>query len=247
MRLFDCNCCLGVPGGRGGMRYARSTADLLEEMDFCGVERALVYHAAMRYDSPVIGNDLLQAELGTDPRLVPTLAILPSQTEELPGPEKFLDVMRAAGARALRVFPAEHRYALDDLTMGDWFALMEERRIPLLAKTDCLKLANVLASFPNLVVIAMSQGPHSLDRYLRPIVERYPAFYIDTASYMVDGLIESFCRRYGSDRLLFGTGYPDNCSGAALLRLVQADISPADKDAIGWRNLTRILEEVRLS
>jgi predicted TIM-barrel fold metal-dependent hydrolase len=246
MRLFDCNCCLGVPGGRGGMRFARSAAELIEEMDFCGVDRALVYHAAMRYDSPVVGNDLLQAEMGANPRLVPTLAILPSQTGEIPEPEKFLEVMRALGARALRVFAAEHRYALDANTMGDWFAMMEERRIPLLAKTDCLTLANVLASFPKLVVVAMSQGPHSLERYLRPIVERYPTFYIDTASYMVDGLIESFCRRYGAGRLLFGTGYPDNCSGAALLRLVQADISPEDKETIGWHNLARILEEVRL-
>jgi hypothetical protein len=228
------------------MRYARSAAELLEEMDFCGIERALVYHAGMRYDSPVIGNRLIEDELGPNPRLLPSLAILPSQTEELPGPETFLDHMRALGVRALRVFPSEHRYALDELTLGDWLALLEERRIPLFAKTDCLKLANVLAAFPNLVVVAMSQGPHSLDRFLRPIVERYPGFYIDTSSYMVDGLIESFCKRYGPGRLLFGTGYPDNCSGAALLRLVQADISAADKEAIGWGNLTRVLEEVRL-
>jgi hypothetical protein len=246
MRLFDCNCCLGVPGGRGGIRYARTTTELLDEMDFCGIEQALVYHAGMRYDSPVTGNRLIQDELESTPRLVPTLAILPSQTEELPEPEVFLDHMRKLGVRALRVFPDEHRYALDELTMGDWFAVMEEKRIPLLAKTSCLKLANVLAAFPNLAVVAMSQGPHSLDRYLRPIVERHPHFYIDTSSYMVDGLIESFCQRYGPGRLLFGTGYPDNCSGAALLRLVQADLSAEDKETIGWRNLTRILEEVRL-
>ena len=246
MRLFDCNCCLGVPGGRGGMRYARTTAEILEEMDFCGIDRALVYHAGMRYDSPVVGNLLIQEELESNPRLVPTWAILPSQTEEMPGPEAFLVQMKEHDIRALRVFPDEHRYAMDEITMGDWLAIMEERRIPLLAKASCLKMAGVLAAFPDLVVIAMAQGPHSLDRYLRPIVERYPNFYIDTASYMVDGLIESFCQRYGPERLLFGSGYPDNCSGAALLRLVQADMSDAHKEAIGWGNLTRILQEVQL-
>jgi len=81
---------------------------------------------------------------------------------------------------------------------------MEEKHIPLLAKTSCLRIANIMDSFPNLIVVAMAQGPHSLERYLRPIVERYPNFYIDTASYMVDGLIESHCERYGSGGCCLG-------------------------------------------
>jgi uncharacterized protein len=245
MHLFDCNCALGIPGMQG-FRFARTTAELLEELDYCGIDRALVYHTAMRYDSPAVGNQLIGQELEPNPRLVPTWAIMPSQTGEVPVPETFLAQMHAHSIRALRVFPDEHQYALDERTLGDWLAVLEEKHIPLLAKTSCLKIANVLDHFPNLIVVAMAQGPHSLERYLRPIVERYPNFYIDTASYMVDGLIESFCERYGSGRLLFGSGYPDNCSGSALLRLIQADISDEDREAIAAGNLTRILEEVRL-
>jgi len=245
MRFFDCNCALGIPGMQG-FRFARTSAELLEEMDYCGLDQALVYHTAMRYDSPEVGNRLIQEELEPNPRLVPTWAITPSQTEELPAPETFLAQMKAHNIRALRVFPDEHQYALDERTMGDWLAMMEEKRIPLLAKTSCLKIANAMDPFPNLIVIAMAQGPHSLERHLRPIVERYPNFYLDTASYMVDGLIERFCQRYGSSRLLFGSGYPDNCSGSALLRLVQADISDEDREAIAGGNLTRILEGVQL-
>jgi len=245
MRFFDCNCALGIPGMQG-FRFARTSAELLEEMDYCGVDQALVYHTAMRYDSPEVGNRLIQEELEPNPRLVPTWAIQPSQTEELPAPETFLAQMKAHHIRALRVFPDEHQYALDERTMGDWLAMMEEKHIPLLAKTSCLRIANVMDPFPNLIVVAMAQGPHSLERHLRPIVERYRNFYIDTASYMVDGLIERFCQRYGCERLLFGSGYPDNCSGSALLRLAQADISDEDKDAIAGGNLTRILEGVQL-
>ena len=245
MEYFDCNIGMGVPGARG-FRYAVSAADVLEELDFCGVGRALVYHTAMRYESPAVGNRLLQERLGPDPRLVPLWAIGPSQTGELPAPGAFLDQMKALGVRALRVFPDEQRYALDSRTMGDWFELMQARHIPLLAKTNCVSIANLLQSFPNLIVVAVAQGPHSLERYLRPIVQEFPNFYIDTSSYMVDGLIESFCARYGPSRLVFGSGFPDNCSGAALLRLAQADISDADRGAIASGNLARILGEARL-
>jgi hypothetical protein len=244
MELFDCNCALGVPGSQG-FRFARTSADILEEMDFCGIDRALIYHTAMRYESPVVGNRLIGEELEPSPRLVPTWAILPSQSGEVPDPHTFLDEMKAHGIRALRVFPDEHKYELTHLAMGDWLALLEEKRIPLLAKTSCLKIARVLSTFPELVVVAMSQGPHSYERYLRPIVERYSHFYIDTASYIVDGLIEEFCARYGPGRLLFGSGYPDNCSGGALLRLLQADISAEDREAIAGGNLTRLLSEVQ--
>jgi predicted TIM-barrel fold metal-dependent hydrolase len=215
-------------------------------MDFCGIDRALVYHTAMRYESPVVGNRLLTEQLSGDRRPVPTWAILPSHSGEMMGPESFLAEMEAHGVRAVRIFPDEHRYVLDKRTMGDWLSVLSDRRIPVLAKTSCTKIAGALVSFPDLVVVAMAQGPHSLERYLRPIVEEFEHFYIDTASYMVDGLIEDFCLRYGSRRLVFGSGYPNNCSGAALLRLAQADISEEDKTAIASGNLRRILEEVQL-
>jgi len=245
MRFFDCNCALGMPGPRG-LRYARTVAALRDEIEFCGIERALVYHTAQRFDSPIVGNPMLLQELASDPAFVPVWTILPSQTCELALPEEFLGQMRAQGVAALRVFPDEHRYAFNALTLGDWLALLEERRIPLLAKTSVLKIADVLQSFPNLVVVAMEQGPHSLERYLRPVVERYSNFYIDTSSYISDGLIEEFCKRYGPGRLIFGSGYPDDCSGAALLRLAQAEISPEHKLAIAAVNLERILGEAQL-
>jgi uncharacterized protein len=245
MRFFDCNCALGMPGPRG-LRYARTLSELREEIEFCGIDRALVYHTAQRFDSPILGNPLLLQDLEADPAFAPVWTILPSQTCELASPNDFVSQMKAQGVRAVRVFPDEHRYAFNALTLGDWLAILEERRIPLLAKTSVLKMADVLQSFPNLVIVAMEQGPHSLDRYLRPVVERYPNFYIDTSSYISDGLIEEFCKRYGPGRLLFGSGYPDDCSGAALLRLAQAEISADYKQAIAAGNLERILGEAQL-
>jgi hypothetical protein len=227
-------------------RYARTAEELLEQMAFCGIERALVYHTAMRFDSPIVGNEKVLAGARGHPELIPTWAILPSQTGEFPNPSGLLAGMKANGVRALRAFPKEQNYFLDTVTFRDLLDVLQENRIPLLAKQDLRGIGELLASFPRLVLVAMNLGPHSLERFLRPLVEAYPNLYVDTSYYIVEGLIEEFCNRYGSHRLLFGTAFPDNCSGGALLRVAQADISPEDREAIAGKNLERLLSEAQL-
>jgi uncharacterized protein len=244
MRFFDCNCSFGMPG-IPVFRYAISAVDLLEEMAYCGIERALVYHASMRFGSPIIGNPQVVAETHPHPQLRATWAVLPLQTGELPEPEELLKAMQRQGVAALRAFPNEHRYTLDRRTFGPLLELLQQRRVPLLVKQDLVHIGQLLADFPQLVLVAVNQGPHSLERYLRPLVEAYPHLYVDTSYYMVDGLIEEFCTRYGPERLLFGTAFPDNCSGAALLRLAQADIPERDREAVASQNLERILQEAQ--
>ena len=214
-------------------------------MDFCGIQRALAYHAGMRFDSPVVWNDRLVEEIRGFSPLGATWAILPSQTGEQRKPEEFLAAMRSAGVRALRAFPDEHRCRLDKRTFGDLLPLLVERRIPLLVKQNILSIGDLLKEIPGLVVVAMNVGPHSLERYLRPLMDEFPNLYVETSHYMVEGLIEESCVRYGPGRLLFGSGYPDVCSGAALLRLAQADIPPDARAAIAGGNLERMLEAAR--
>ena len=77
-------------------------------------------------------------------------------------------------------------------------------------------------------------------------MESFPNRIFETAGYLVDGGIEEFCKRYSAGRLVFGSGYPDNSSGAAMLALKHADISEADRQAIASKNLQRLLAEARM-
>ena len=121
-----------------------------------------------------------------------------------------------------------------------------ERRIPLFVRASLDKVAQLLKSFPNLVVVTGSQGSNPLDRYAWPLVEKFPNLIFDTSGYLVDGGIEEFCKRYSAARLVFGSGFPDNASGAAMLTLARAEISEDQRQAIAWDNLSRILEEASL-
>jgi hypothetical protein len=243
--LFDCNCCFGHTPSPP-FRYARNAAELIEEMDFCGIDRALVYHASQRFDLPAAHNSQLSKQVSSYRRLEPVWTIMPPQTAEQPATDAFLDSMKTGGIRALRAFPDEHRYVLDGRTFGELFEALIQAHIPLLVKSNAIALGQLMAQFSQLTVLAVSQGPHSLERYLRPLLGAFENLYLDTSSYIVDGLIEEFCQRYGPERLLFGSGFPDNCSGAALLRLMQADIDAKAKALIAGGNLERLLEGVTL-
>ena len=124
--------------------------------------------------------------------------------------------------------------------------MLSEKKIPVLIKATLNQIRDILRDFPDLTVIAISQGPHPLDRYFRPLIENYKNFYFDISSYLCDSGIESICSRYGPSRLIFGTGYPANYMGSAMLRLQQADIPKHYKEAIANKNLDRLLGEVVL-
>jgi uncharacterized protein len=242
VRIMDCNCSYGLTG-RPPPRFAATPTDLIAELDFCGVDSALAFHTNQRFASPVKWNEILTSDLRGQARLRGTWAILPEACGELPPPEKLLDAMREHGIRALRAFPQEHRYRLDGLACPRLFQLMARRRIPLFAKENLLALKEILSDCRDLIVVAVNQGPHSLDRHLRPLMDAFPNLRVETSGLLVEGLIEGLCERYGAERVLFGSGFPDNCNGAALLRLATADIGEDARAAIAAGNLERLLQE----
>jgi len=245
MRFFDCNCSFGE-SPRPPFRYARTSAELLEEMDFCGIDCALVCHAGMRFSSPEVWNAQCVEGCAASSRLEPTWAILPAQTGEQPPTDDFLAAMKVHGVRALWAFPDEHRYPLNRRTFSELLDTLAARNIPLFIKQNLPAIGDLLAECPGLTVVAVNQGPHSVERYLRPIMDAFPRVSIDTSSYIVQGVIEECCARYGAERLLFGTAFPNNCSGGAVLQLAHAAISDAEKAAIAGGNLERLLAEVEL-
>lgn len=242
---FDCNCSYGRIA-RPALRPAQTVAELLAELDWCGVDRALVYHAGVRAASPTTWNPVVADELRGQERLAPAWALLPAATYESPPPDQLLQAMRQADVRALWAFPQEHRYRLDRATFRELFPVMERARIPLFAKQNLIPLKELLLECPDLIVVAMNQGPHSVERYLRPLLDEFPNLYLETSGLLVDGLIEEFCERYGPQRLLFGSGFPDQCLGGAFLRLAQADIGAEARAAVAGGNLQRLLKEVRI-
>jgi predicted TIM-barrel fold metal-dependent hydrolase len=253
MEFFDCNCWFGVPKAPP-LAPAETPAQVLQEMDFCGIQRALVRSAAIFEETPVVGNPLTVEGAATSDRLVPAWGILPPQTGELGGVDDFLAAMKRAGVRALWAYPHVHRYLLGRTTMGGLLEELCARGIPLFlhrrqdpGQHAAYELAErLLADFPKLHLIIVAHGSWGEDRLFRPLMERYPGFAVDTSRYELDGGIEGICNSYGPQRLLFGTNFPETPMGGPMLQLMHAGISDEDRALIAAGNLARLLEEARL-
>ena len=252
LEFFDCNAAYGV-WSVPPLKPATRVEDLLEEMAWCGIRRALARHAALDNESPQTGNQLIVEETAPHPSLHPAWAILPTQTGELGTVEEFLAAMREAGVRALWAFPSKHRYTLDGVSCGDLLSALSARRIPLLMQrsetsrglTGWELAGALLKEFPALILVVTGHGSWGEDRYFRPLIEAYEGFHIDTSRYELDGGIADFCRKYGPRRLLFGSAFPNTSPGGAMLTLAHADISDEEKQLIAAGNLDRLLEEAQ--
>ncbi|MCL4416007.1 MAG: amidohydrolase [Actinobacteria bacterium] len=243
--FFDCNCKYGyfsIPV----FKAAKTPAELIEEMEYCGIKRAIVSSTEMIFHSPLEGNPALLDEIKHYPQLIPTRVILPTQTGEQTENLIFFKELKKQSIKILMALPNENHYFLDKETFGNLFNELSERKIPLLIKAPLVQIRDILREYPELIIIAISQGPHPLDRYLRPLIENYSNFFFDISTYLSEYGIEDLCGKYGPQRLLFGTGYPANYMGSAVLRLTQAGISQEYKEAIASKNLDRILSKVLL-
>jgi len=248
LKYWDCNVEIGRPM-TGMVKPCPTAGELLVEMDWVGIENALVHHALMRDQSPVVGNAILSAEINGFPRLLGSWAILPPQTGEMPSGHTFFKQMAAANVRALWAFPDEHRYILDRLVFGTMLDEVAWRRIPLFIKRSVgwPVFYSLLAQYPSLTVVAAAHGPWGDDRYFRPLLEHYANFYLDMSRYELDCGLRDLVNHYGPKRLLMGSCYPYAPIGGPRLMLAHGELEDNARKAIASGNLSRLLRKVDLS
>lgn len=253
MRFFDCNTSFGTSMVRP-IRFTETAQELLREMDYYGISEALVRHSRQRDDSPAVGNEILLNEINGLDRLHGTFAILPLQTGELGSLEDILTKIRTKNVRAFWAFPAEHKYLMSRTALSPLYDLMVDRGVPLFINVNesCggisgwYLIETILSDVPDLTLVVAEHGSWGHDRYFRPLIKKYKNLYLEISRYELDGGIEDFCGKYGAERLLFGTGFPQWNPGGPILTLAQADITTKEREMIASRNIERILRRIKL-
>ncbi len=251
---FDCNVSFGSPAS-GTFQPCTSVEDLLQEMGWVGVDNALVRHALMRDQSPAVGNHVLCQAIADHPRLWGSWAILPPQTNELPAGNAFFEAMAEQRIRALWAFPQEHRYVLSQRTFGTFLDEVAQRRIPFFIPRDAggtdphdtwRLVYQLLQDYPSLTLVIAAHGPWGEDRFFRPLLQQHPNFYLDISRYELDGGLHDLVDKYGPDRLLYGSNFPNHAMGGPRMMVAHGQIGDAARRAIAGDNLRRLLEEVQL-
>lgn len=250
MEFFDCNVCYGVDIASRALQPVWSIGELLHHMNHAGVTKAMACRVEQYTAEPMLGNSLLAEDIRGCDNIYGIWTILPSHTQEMPEPDAMVRQMREKRIYGWRLCPVKLRFLPKVFVLQDWLELGVQRNIPFFINighgTSYEALADILEKYPALTVVLSDPSVWPNDRLLRPFVAAYPNIYLDLTCCTTDRGIESFVQKYGSGRLLYGSGFPDSYFGANMLMVKHAEVSEQDKEAIASGNMLGILREVAL-
>ncbi len=243
--FLDCNCMIGIRANRH-----RSTIYKLEDhrrdFDYYDIMGAVVHHAVASEYSADYGNRRLMREIGDDLRFIPQWVLLPDNCDEMAPAHEIVAEMLSLGVRSARIFPKTHSFGTSEYIIGSLLSELEQHRIPLFvgrAEIDNERLLGISRAHPRLPIVLTGTGWGS-GRTLYPLLFQAPNIHIETAAYQEHRAYEEFIRRYGSDRLLFGTDLPHRSPGAARMMTMFEDIPEEARPKIAGGNMLRLLQNV---
>ena len=213
----------------------------LDAQNLCG---ALIWHWSQTETHVSSGNALVEDYVNVSRNRFACRTLLPPATEE---PTGLANGLSDLSPGAVRLFPESHRYAMNRVAWDDLLDQLTERRIPVLLSTEhgvgWGLMYDLLRDYPELTCVICDVGVWSMDRYTYPLLKAYPNVHVETSMLSIeDGGVEEMVKRFGAERLVFGTGFPKRYSEAAMLQLTHADIGDDDRQAIAADNMLRLVK-----
>jgi len=249
---FDCCCQIG-PVAAKDPAAPWTVEDVLRSMDLCGIDAALVVHRLAISNDPVDARHRLKEDLKAAPgRFFPAWVLLPDTVGDFEAPAAMVEAMDAENVRAVKLYPARHQYALGQLAPA--LRALEQRQV--LTMIDVAELpggaeglframSELLICCPELPVL-LQAIPWSMQRVIVGLMERHPNLHIEFSTYQINRGLEEYVRRFGAERLLFGTGLPAMSAGAARAYVDYAMLDDDDRATIAGGNLRRLLGGIEL-
>lgn len=221
--------------------YGGEADDLVAEMDRAGVARMVVAHEACMGPESRYGNDVVLDAARRYPGRILGYACCSAASEETGVDE----VRRALDAGLVGVklhTGAGHPYTHE--RYRPVWALADARGLPVLLHTwaDLDKYEHLFEAYPRAQILLGHAGVKDPDQYVA-CARRHANVWLDiTYSAAPYGVVETFVREVGAQRVLFGSDAPWMSVQQQLGRVLFADVSDADKRTILVDNPTRVLE-----
>ena len=249
MKFFDANVCYGP------QKVVMPDADyslsaLLRRMEEYHIEKALALHSVAREHDAAFGNARLMEEIKGHDNLIPVWAVMPHHTGEMDAPDVLTEKMVSSGVKAAALFPSAgaHNFSLKKWSAGPLLDALAERRIPVLLGSEQVGVMECLCEFaltyPKLTVIALNVN-YRADRILFPAMEAAPNLVLETSTYKAFFAMQEFVKRFGAERLVFGSGMPAIDPAASVAVVTWSSLPIEQQEMIAHGNLERIIGEVR--
>ncbi|MBI3944373.1 MAG: amidohydrolase family protein [Armatimonadetes bacterium] len=239
---FDSNAWVGPRGAIDPLEKWR-VADVVDELQHCGIHGALVTHNMARSYDCAFGNRRLLEEIADQPRLFGCAVLLPHHAGEMDPPRRLVGQLRARGFVAARLCPKQHRYRLSERTCGDLLRALEGERLPLLLDADQASWGEVewlCGAFPKLPVL-LQRAVWGQERDVYPLLAAFDNLHLEFSAFQANAAIERIVARFGAERCLLGTDVPVKSPGAARAFVDYSRLDAAARALVAGGNLARLL------
>ena len=235
------------------MCMSGTLSELVARGTAAGISRFVIHSAAVTPNRVVSINNFLIASGKSDPEKLVAMGTMHPEFEEV---EKELDRFRENGLMGVKLHPDFQHFCLDDPKAISMFRAMAQRNLPALIHTgdkrypfsQPLRMARVLDQVPDLKVICAHLGGWSVWTEAWNLLAGRPGVWVDTSSslYAIEkDEAADVIRRYGADRVFFGTDYPMWTPEGEIERFLGLPLTKEEQDKILWRNLDGFLASLK--
>lgn len=244
---FDFNVMIGKPTAVPLNNWL-DAKKLSEEQERFNIKKALVYHSYSRDYDAYFGDKKLIEEIKGHPNLYPSWILLPIDIFPIDTLDRLLEEFKIHKVKAVRLFPDLHNFILEEEIIGDLLSFLEELKIPILLSPNNSGWKDVYAilrNHPNLRLVLVDLT-YRQSSYIFPLLKRYKNVYVELSGYITFLGIETLYKRFGGERMIFGSNLPYKGPGSTIYYIEKADIPDEIKDYIAYKNADRLIQEVKL-
>jgi uncharacterized protein len=160
--------------------------------------------------------------------------------------------------RMFRFFPKSHIFKLNDYYMQKIFKILDNYRFPIMIDLkqlditgnkyfDVCDIENILHKYSRMpFILECSLKMLMFNRLIFPLMEKYKNLYIETSNLLLVNQIEDLVKKFGSNRLIFGTNYPVLEVEFSVGRILLSDLKESEKRDICSANIKTILDDIEI-
>ncbi len=234
----------------GGVSSCVGTADeIIELQKEAGIDLTLIQSAATVPHQVDSINKFIADTVNEHPANFVGFGTLHPDSENS---EKEVENLLALGLRGVKIHNDFIGIAVDDPRMDRIYRLCADAHLPILLHagddrydfTNPNRMENVLKNNPDLTVICAHMGGYTVWDEASKRLAKYPNLMVDSSSstlYFTPEFGHELVRRYGAERVMFGSDFPYNRPSEELERLLKFDLTDEEYRLILGENAKKLL------
>lgn len=225
-----------------------TTDDLIKVGGEAGIDRFIVQSVATTPKQVKSINEFIAATVEKYPALLTGLGTLHPDSEDIAGDVAHL---KGLGLHGVKLHPDIQRFKLDDYRCLKIYELCEREQLPILMHTgdsrydysNPNRLIPIMQIYTGLTVVGAHFGGWSIWEQASKQLCDIPNLYVDCSSslpYLKPETAVEIIRRYGADRVMFGTDYPMWDPRDEVKAFMKLELTDVERRKILFENSERI-------